>query len=84
MDRNDKPKLRPIIRRRRKSFFESLAEDESTPLDVISETDEIVFSTAPEEFVTDLYTQLLSSDAEQVETAMHTLIGLKLEQGRLL
>ena len=79
----DKPKFKPVVKRRRKSFYETLADqDEEEGLDVIAEDEEIVFDSEPTAFVTQVMENLQSQNEEDREAAVHTIVGLKLEYGR--
>lgn len=76
-------KLRPLessYKRRRKSFYERMAEDEEGgDLDTIREQDEIVFNSRPDEFVHMIESQLNSDRPHTVTEAILTVIGLRID-----
>lgn len=79
-----KPVFKPVIKRRRKSFYETLADQEGDDeLDVIPEDEEIVFNAEPLAFVEEILGKLMSDDSEQRTEAAHTIVGLRLEFGKL-
>lgn len=84
MDRDEKLKLKPIIKRRRQSYNEILADQEEDNLQVIQESEELIFDYKPKEFVDDLCNQIESTKIETREQAIGVIIGLKIEHGKIV
>ena len=84
MDREEKPKLKPIIKRRRSSSGDLELEKQENRLGVIQESEEIIFNSEPIEFVNSIIDQLEDSNPCVREQAVGTIIGLKIEHGRLV
>lgn len=78
-------KFQPVIRRRRRSILADERDGTDVQgLETITENDEILLQGGVEEFVESTLDKLDAADVEEREQAVHSLIGLKLEDGKIL